>query len=984
MTKTNILLMKLKQLLAFPVLLSAVCCLDVSATPVTVQLNALSTSMKFVSNESGKEVEIGTPSEENGAFEFECTPGLYTIHLFDAEDVATGSVETTVGEEALSLQIFNVSGYCSNLGWKLGEDYDIPFDKISVSQQQGGSRNVTPVIYDNGTRNVVTFPVFISDTYTIHYIPLGRYAYSHAPAIGSGTVTYNVNNNVTIAPWDVFTFTAPKDADVFVGYKIRHFIPFEEQIPVSVNEEGDNKVYTYRVPSDTYNYRVSRPGCVTVTGRFKSSDMKVTVTDEQLNAYSPDYYNHDLSFNTGLNYADIYLNINPQNHLYMDEGEDFQIVNMRTWQLTESTAGNYFMEPDFHYTVLNTSFEPDNSVVDVDEAGIVTAKAKGTAIVQVRYDAITYEAYGGNVWSSIWAENVGTFVVTVGSEVPAIKANFELPYDPADRVNEVDAEHDVFYYFEGEDGYDYTFTPEGVSKVTVANPVIDLEANTLAYPDGFSEKNVTKNADGSYTIKLAYGRNIVCLTDASGNSVYQLMSAKPMAYNVKSRYRTDKYFLPGDQVDITLEGVFHCAGKLAAVYNQGCSANFGVTPEGYSKNDGNVENWGNQYSFQVDNHCYVTLDNDQKPTEMNFADGRLLFSGWGDKMGSHRLVDYVNGRSPNFNAVTQYQEAGRIPNVGFRTSEFEDGMQLTAEMIINQKRPFISFDAVKLFLGENFEITIDDPEVLTVSEDGMFQGKKEGTAVATFSEAVNPEDPDAKLKSFTLTVNVSTIKVESIALKETDIVVKSLSTKAVSRGLSIIWNPSSPTNKKYTVEFSNPELCSLNLDLPNMFTFKVVEGGVGECDITVTTLDGDHQAVCHVTVVRGVEGIEISDESCDLPVGETLQLSAKILPEDAVETTVYWATDDPEIATVDENGLVTAVAEGEATICATSTENRDIYVYCHVKVTPKDQSGVEDVTVEGSKDAVYYNLEGVPSDRPFKGFNIIRYSDGSTKKVYIK
>lgn len=96
--------------------------------------------------------------------------------------------------------------------------------------------------------------------------------------------------------------------------------------------------------------------------------------------------------NNGYNYADVYLNINPQNHLMLRQGEQFHIVNLRTWQLANSTTANYFLEPDFHYTVLNTDFEPDNSVVEVSEDGVLTARKEGSAIVQVRYDAMAMSA----------------------------------------------------------------------------------------------------------------------------------------------------------------------------------------------------------------------------------------------------------------------------------------------------------------------------------------------------------------------------------------------------------------------------------------------------------------------------------------------------------------------------------------------------------------------------------------------------------------
>ncbi len=142
--------------------------------------------------------------------------------------------------------------------------------------------------------------------------------------------------------------------------------------------------------------------------------------------------------------------------------------------------------------MLGTDFKPDNSVIDITTEGLITAKKQGTAIVQVRYDAMSVDVAGGNLWSSIWAENVGTFVVTVGDKAEGIRSNMKLPYTHENRTGEIDAEHDVFYYMKGEDGFDYTFTPEGVTSVSVATPLVDLEKNTLSYPNGFSTEKSAK------------------------------------------------------------------------------------------------------------------------------------------------------------------------------------------------------------------------------------------------------------------------------------------------------------------------------------------------------------------------------------------------------------------------------------------------------------------------------------------------------------
>ena len=74
-----------------------------------------------------------------------------------------------------------------------------------------------------------------------------------------------------------------------------------------------------------------------------------------------------------------------------------------------------------------------------------------------------------------------------------------------------------------------------------------------------------------------------------------------------------------------------------------------------------------------------------------------------------------------------------------------------------------------------------------------------------------------------------------------------------------------------------------------------------------------------------VEGITITSEENvrTIKVNETLQLTAKVFPEGAVQT-VTWESSDQALATVDAQGLVTAVAKGNVNIKATSTENAEI------------------------------------------------------------
>lgn len=100
--------------------------------------------------------------------------------------------------------------------------------------------------------------------------------------------------------------------------------------------------------------------------------------------------------------------------------------------------------------------------------------------------------------------------------------------------------------------------------------------------------------------------------------------------------------------------------------------------------------------------------------------------------------------------------------------------------------------------------------------------------------------------------------------------------------------------------------------------------GNGQAVIKATTQDGNFADSCVVTVTVAVKGIQLNVKTANIKGGETFQLVATFTPADATNQNVVWRSDDTMIATVDENGLVTGVGDGMATITATSQENPEI------------------------------------------------------------
>lgn len=91
--------------------------------------------------------------------------------------------------------------------------------------------------------------------------------------------------------------------------------------------------------------------------------------------------------------------------------------------------------------------------------------------------------------------------------------------------------------------------------------------------------------------------------------------------------------------------------------------------------------------------------------------------------------------------------------------------------------------------------------------------------------------------------------------------------------------------------------------------------GAGEADITVSVSDANISSTTHVKVVITPTGVEAPDSIELVTNGENSKaLGAKMTPEDATKVKLAYESSDESVATVDENGVVTAVADGECVI----------------------------------------------------------------------
>ena len=201
-------------------------------------------------------------------------------------------------------------------------------------------------------------------------------------------------------------------------------------------------------------------------------------------------------------------------------------------------------------------------------------------------------------------------------------------------------------------------------------------------------------------------------------------------------------------------------------------------------------------------------------------------------------------------------------------------------------------------------------KAVTVKSDGTIAAKAIGRAKITVRTSNG--------KKASCTVKVTAPDAKSMKLKTTSAVVEKGKTLKLSYTLSpsdavgrVKWSTS---NKKVAIVSSSG---------------KVTAKAVGTATITAK-ISSKVYAKCKITVPVHATGISIADSPRYVAAGDSLSLTAKITPSNAVEK-AKWTSSNPSVASVDSNGKVTGKKAGTVTIQAAAGKYK---ASCTVQVTP--------------------------------------------------
>ena len=146
--------------------------------------------------------------------------------------------------------------------------------------------------------------------------------------------------------------------------------------------------------------------------------------------------------------------------------------------------------------------------------------------------------------------------------------------------------------------------------------------------------------------------------------------------------------------------------------------------------------------------------------------------------------------------------------------------------------------------------------------------------------------------------------------------------------------PENAYNKNVSFESADAGIAAVNAN-------GVVTGvSAGETTITVTTEDGGFTGACTINVYnQAVTGVTIEPSEAELTVGSSTKLTATVLPENATNKNVVYSVDDESILSVDQDGNITGLSLGTATVTVT-TEDGGFTASAEITVIPVQVTGV--------------------------------------------
>ena len=397
----------------------------------------------------------------------------------------------------------------------------------------------------------------------------------------------------------------------------------------------------------------------------------------------------------------------------------------------------------------------------------------------------------------------------------------------------------------------------------------------------------------------------------------------------------------------------------------------------------NLSKW-NVNAFRVKDGTTIFLNDKLKEINFNIDFGSS--STWnGGALSAKNLIIHSPSRTPIkidskglFSTATIYVPKGSV-------EAYKSQLPWSNATILEEKVPVtgIRFDKENILLSEIGETALLRATVLPEDADNKnVRWESSSEKVATVENGIvtckgyGTTEISATTEDggFTAVCKVTAERKEilptSITLDKADV---TMNVGETTKLKADVW-PTDADNKSVIWNSDNEDIAKVSSD------GVVTAVKAGKTKVYATTQANNLKAECEITVLQPVTGIEMDKASISFTyIGETVQLTAKLLPEDASNQNVTWESSDTKVAIVSK-GKVVCTGFGTAVIYAVSADG-GFMATCIINAT----TGIEGITDDATQKVVKrYDITGREISQPVNGINIVKTEDGRVLKTSVK
>ena len=524
--------------------------------------------------------------------------------------------------------------------------------------------------------------------YNIYAIPSDKTVYAMSQKINQ---TYAASAapqeaSMTISPAVKLTVTAPKDATFQVFFQKAYYNDDVIEPTGAWTENGDTKTAVFYLSRNNSNYswRLTQEGKTTKAGWLSryTEDTALTV----------DFNTESVPLSSRLadrDEADLYVNGSPTGFVGVTDSKVQRVRAFRLWEIIDSDTSNIEIQPDFHWTQID--FAGLNSPTCPANGGATVAEVSGgnghnnwadftpgktDTLFTVTYDAIdvdnTNNATYGGTYPAVSANRFG-IVVVGGTE--SSRGDRTVTIDRgADEDRAWDYNYDTWYYTDTDNKMNLTFSTSAAVRYFFY--AMDKDGNIVGKMVNGGRPTSSYTLDLSNFDSLGTGEGgtlVIRMSDAQlQNKIsYQLVHVAKLkgATYVNAEDATKTTFLPGDKVQVKLDGVYRGVQKMSGIFNP--------QPLKYVYTDG-TQNFATttketlQYRVMDNVTFTVTLPaqdkltfNDEGVATYTLTNGWVNGQMWGIPLSASNLMYTMtdSGLPTNFNAVQVQFNTGRLPKL---------------------------------------------------------------------------------------------------------------------------------------------------------------------------------------------------------------------------------------------------------------------------------------------------------------------------------